>query len=238
MNYVAVLPSIYQPYTDACLKTCPQLAIKVVDNTKTNRGVAASWNAGVRMMRAHDLEWLVLLSAAVRFGPAQGFDFLQHLNAPVAFVVEAKGWGWHLIAFRRGVFDAVGDFDENFFPGPLGDNDFGRRITLWLKRSGYDRTYCRHCETDDISGHHHEWCADPEGGWKDTPLWKKVDVDYTVESVNHGVELGGAKDDPQRALDYYEFKWGGPRQAETFVHPYGNPHNQLNFWKRPWYENA
>lgn len=231
MNYIAVIPSIHQPYTDACLKTCPGLIAMTVDNTKHNRGVCASWNLGVKKMYECYLDWIVLLSAAVRFGAPGGLDFIDHLADPVSFVVEAKGWGWHLIAFRKGVFDAVGNFDENFFPGPLGDNDFGRRITLWLKRAGYDRTFCRHCHTDDISGHHHEHCPDPEGGWKPTPLWRKVDVDYTVESVNHGVELGGAKDNPQAALDYYEQKWGGPRQRETFTHPYGDARNPLNFWK-------
>jgi len=131
------------------------------------------------------------------------------------------------------VFDEIGLFDQNFFPGPLGDNDFGRRITLWMKTLGYDQEHCNYCGTRDISGHHFSDCCDPVGGWIPAPMWKKVDVDYTVESINHGVELGGAQDNPRKTLDYYERKWGGPRQHETFDHPYGDPTNTLHYWELP-----
>lgn len=55
MSFVAVLPSIFTPYTETCLGSmCDELRdnTMVVDNTEQNRGVPASWNAYMRRKRA------------------------------------------------------------------------------------------------------------------------------------------------------------------------------------------
>lgn len=131
--YVAVLPSIHLPWTDRCLASCALDPILVVDNTTENRGVAASWNLGLAEMRRRRADWLIIVSAACRFGSPGGLDLIDHLeNEPTALAVEAAhGIGWHLIAFHRRAFDAVGRFDENFL-GYLEDVDFGRRILCKL----------------------------------------------------------------------------------------------------------
>lgn len=82
-SFVAVLPSIHQPYTDTCLGSmCPELrdATLVVDNTRHNRGVPASWNLGIDRMESRGSEWLVIVSAACRFGPEGGSDLLAALR--------------------------------------------------------------------------------------------------------------------------------------------------------------
>lgn len=133
-TFRAVLPSIHQPYTDTCLGSmCPELrdATLVVDNTSTNIGVPASWNRGIDAMDG--AEWLIVVSAACRFGPEGGSDLLAALDASTFPVVEAQYVGWHLIAFHRNALEDVGRFDEAFFPGYWEDCDWGYRASLAYK---------------------------------------------------------------------------------------------------------
>lgn len=136
MSHVAVLPVIHRPWADRCLATAdPHLLLHgvVVDNTETNIGVAASWNRGIERMRERGADWLVVMSAACRFGPKGGRDFLLalHENRGAVAVEAAHGIGWHLIAIAADTFDAVGTFDENFF-AYHEDIDFSRRVHCWL----------------------------------------------------------------------------------------------------------
>lgn len=133
-----MLPSIYPLWTRRCLDTMgPALRTltHVVDNTETNVGVGAAWNRGIDRMQDQGVDWLVIISAAVRFGDSGGDDFLAELDAhPDAVAIEAgHGIGWHLIAFPRATIEAVGRFDENFFAYEE-DIDYGRRISLALVR--------------------------------------------------------------------------------------------------------
>lgn len=143
MSHVAVIPSIYQPWTDRCLRDC-NLNTYVVDNTETNRGVAASWNIGIDQMERLGADWLIIVSAAIRFGPPGGDDLLAALDAnPDALAVEAaQGIGWHLIAIHRRVFETIGRFDENFWPAYYEDIDFGRRMWLGFAQQQWPRIHC------------------------------------------------------------------------------------------------
>lgn len=191
-SFVAVLPSIHQPYTDTCLGSmCPELrdATLVVDNTRHNRGVPASWNLGIDRMESRGSEWLVIVSAACRFGPEGGSDLLAALEATTFPVVEAQYVGWHLIAFHRNVFADVGRFDENFFPGYWEDCDYGYRLSL-----AYDLA---------------------------PPFWTKTLVNVTLESFAHGIQLAGVEVDPEKLAAYYVEKWGGPPSQETYRVPFG-----------------
>ncbi len=136
MTYVAVVPSIYRPYTDECLATCRLEDVLVVDNTVHNKGVAASWNDGIDHMRARDADWLIVMSASMRFGPPGGLDFVEHLEAnPEAHAIAAtdvKG-GWHFIAFSRLALDTCGRFDQNFYPAYYEDIDYGTRLRFGLE---------------------------------------------------------------------------------------------------------
>ncbi len=134
MKVHAVLPSIYEPWTARCLASMSDVwsrGITIVDNTQTNRGVAASWNVGIDAMEQRGARWLVLISAAIRFGAPGGDDFLDALAADVdSPAVEATFMGWHLIAFRAETIERVGRFDEAFWPGYYEDIDYGRRAAL------------------------------------------------------------------------------------------------------------
>lgn len=139
-SFVAVLPSIYPLWTTRCLSSCHFADdVIVVDNTVENRGVAKSWNLGIDAMEEQDADWLVIMSAALRFGAPGGEDFLALLDEPKDRVaVEAgHGIGWHLIAFPRRTIERVGRFDEVYF-AYMEDIDYSRRCHLAL---GLDPPY-------------------------------------------------------------------------------------------------
>lgn len=207
MRFVAVMPVIHEPTARACWDTMSerfQAAAIVVDNTVDNRGVAGSWNVGVDAMLAGGADWLVIVSAGVRFCRPDsgacygGDDFLDALDAaePSADAIEAAdGIGWHLIAFRRETLEAVGRFDEIFWPAYMEDIDWGFRYHLWrnLERP------IRH------------------------PFWPKVPVAAWVPLIAHGVVLGGVHADPSENLARYAAKWGGVSGSERFTRPYDHP---------------
>lgn len=217
VKLVAILPSVYEAWTDACVASMrgPLLSnLEVFDNVTRNQGVPAAWNHGVRIMRAREAGWLVLVSAAMRFGPAGGDDFVRHLDdAPrEAWAVEAgvqprhptHGFGWHLIAFRASTFDRVGVFDENYWPAYYEDNDFGYRIRL----------------------------ATPE--WtQGALLWPKVDVDADLAGYAHGLRLGGVYVNAAGVAGYYRRKWGGPPSCEEWAHPFNDPRLAVSWWPAP-----
>ena len=88
-----------------------------------------SHNLGVDLMREMDADWLIILSAAVRFGAPGGLDYIAQLADTPYAVVPAQGVkGWHLIAFRREVVEAAGRWDENFTPYGYDDVDYSIRI--------------------------------------------------------------------------------------------------------------
>lgn len=132
MRYVVILPSIYQPYTNECIASMSRdLAEHLVlqDNTQTNIGVTPAWNKGLEQMYESSADWLILLSAAIRFGESAGNDIVEYLEAhPDLDVVEALDvFGWHLIAFNKRLFEKVGSFDENM-PIYFSDIDWSLRI--------------------------------------------------------------------------------------------------------------
>lgn len=203
-----MLPSIHGPSTRRSLKGLTDVEVQVVDNTDPdgNRGVAASWNVGVDRVLTEHHGWLVLLSAAVRFAPkgASGFAALLDRQPDNVIAVESQ-YGWHCIGFRREVFVKVGRFDENFWPAYWEDNDLARRV---------------HC-----------------GFGIDPPWWPKVEVAASDAGPAHGLRLvlnarpSHQRPNPDRLLDYFTAKHGGPPSKETFTRPWGR--FPLDYWPDP-----
>jgi hypothetical protein len=78
------------------------------------------------------------MSACLRFGEAGGLDFIKIIeeNQDCLMIHGSGRWkshesialGWHLTAFNKQVFEAVGGWDENFSPYSLDDVDLTMRI--------------------------------------------------------------------------------------------------------------
>ena len=135
MSYLIVLPSIYPPYTRDCAASMSKALrsnTMVIDNTSHNVGVTKSWNTGVDHLYDLGRNWLVLLSAAIRFGACGGQDFIDQLQEPFQMIEARPVFGWHLIAFHRRLFDRIGRFDENFW-NYYGDIDWTVRIQAAFK---------------------------------------------------------------------------------------------------------
>lgn len=200
-NYLVVLPSIYPPWTEACLSTCRLDNVIVIDNSKDNRGFPKSVNEGIYALEASDTaQWLVILSAAIRFGEPGGLDFIEALqDRPDHVAVEAMPvFGWHLIAFHRDTIKAVGRWDENFVPYGYDDLDYSWRIQQAFALKA--------------------------------PLWEKVKVDVQDMGMGHSIHLAGVRGDPQKLEQYYLSKWGGLTGSEQYSRPFNDLGNDIGYW--------
>ncbi len=133
MKYQIVMPFIHRPYMEECMATIklPKENILLVDNTEINHGVACSWNKGIEKMKERGADWLIILSAAMRFGEKGMQDFIDEIEKTEVDILACEpSHGWHCIAIRSSVFERVGTFDENFYPIYFEDNDFGIRCNL------------------------------------------------------------------------------------------------------------
>jgi len=129
VKYTAVMPWVVEDWKATCLDTC-LFDVHTIDNSVENRGVPRSWNMGIDKMRADDSDWLILMSAAIRFGPTGGVDFLELLetHSDHRAISALHTFGWHLIAFSRETIETAGRFDENFFPAYYEDIDYAVRM--------------------------------------------------------------------------------------------------------------
>lgn len=154
---VVVLPVIKRETTDRCIKSVlmPKSAagfkpeeLLIVDNSREgwgseyglptyrdpdghNIGVAGAWNIGAQKVLDNNLDYLVILSASVEFGPELHTTFKRQMETFWGEnVIEAEGHSWHLIAFHRRIFEQVGLFDENFYPAYFEAIDFGYRMRV------------------------------------------------------------------------------------------------------------
>lgn len=223
MKYTVVLPYAYQPYFEDCMKTVkfPKENMLLVDNTVKNLGIMRSHNMGVEKMRKDGSDWLIILSAAIRFGKPGGLDFIEVLeNNPDYYVVhgatpnvrggkqqEGGGgpngvFGWHLTAFNKEVFDNIGVWDENFTPYGLDDIDLSLRIQK-----------------------HYKW----KRGWDTFP------IDVSDTTMAHSINLGNVKTSYPPKQAYFMKKWGrggGDSTRLGYEHPFDNPEYGLDYWPK------
>lgn len=223
MTYVVVLPYVHQPFFEACMATVkfPRENMLIIDNTVDNIGIMRSHNRGIDFMRQHGADWLIIMSAAIRFGAPGGLDFIEQLEAhPDHYVIHAASSnvvggkqndgsegggvnavrGWHLTAFHRDVFDKVGRWDENFSPYGFDDIDLSIRI---------------------------------QKVYKGAPGWDTFPIDVSDTIMSHSISLAKVKSPSAPRLLYFVEKWGrhpGAYQLGEYEYPFNNPEYPLKFW--------
>lgn len=203
MKYTAVLPFAFEPYKDDCMSTCGFENVLLIDNTVNNRGIMKSHNMGIDLMKKNDSDWLIVMSAAIRFGRQKGLDFIGELEkAGEQLVLEAVGvYGWHLIAFSRKVIENVGRWDENFSPYGYDDLDYAWRIQKAF------------------------------GSFERSRLWNKVYVAVGDMGMAHSIHRGGIKTQAEYDLrKYYISKWGGMSGKEYYDLPFNNSVVSIKYW--------
>lgn len=101
------------------------------DSNGHNLGVAGSWNIGAKEVVKRKLDYLIIMSQSILFGPMKETTWLRQMKTFEGYdVIESTGHSWHLIAIHRRVFEDIGYFDENFYPGYFEQIDFHRRMQL------------------------------------------------------------------------------------------------------------
>lgn len=207
-KYLAVLPFVYRPYRDEFMETC-KLEVFEVDNTVNNIGIMRAHNQGIFEMRKQNADWLIVVSAAIRFGERGGLDFIEALdNRHDHDVVEAAGVnGWHLIAFHKRLLDKVGLWDENLSPYSYCDIDISLRIQKAKK----------------IEGKY--------------PLWEKADgIDVKDAGMAHGIKMAGVKASAHPRIEYMKRKWGSHpdhHEEPKFDHPFNDKTKPVSWWPEP-----
>jgi hypothetical protein len=206
MKYVACLPFLVQDFRNEFMENC-KLDIFEVDNTINNIGIMASHNLAIQKMYDDDAEWLIIFSAAIRFGKSGGLDILEFLKTTEHKIVEAKNvYGWHLIAFHRDIINSVGEWDTNFTPYGYDDLDYSNRI-----QKAFPNSHCKN------GGNSYLWCK------------QKFDVSDTI--MGHSIKVGKLTSSPEHEHSirrYFEFKWGLPPGTGTIEEVYNYPFNDLN----------
>jgi len=143
---LVVLPVLVAETADVCIESIlrpdssfgiPPEDILVVDNSRDGfaakyqemgfryyrhpegfqLGTSRAWNIGAREVLAEGLDYLVILSASVMFGPVKNATWLWQMERVwnQERVCEAEGLSWHCIALHRCIFETVGLFDENYW---------------------------------------------------------------------------------------------------------------------------
>lgn len=217
-NWVAVMPVLQQGNAAECIDTMAEEVrqrVLVIDNSGRNLvlpptgkkieaglnlGVARSWNLGIEWLEETGADLLFLLSSSVRFR-TEGLDLWRVSEQADDWGVNTQ-LGWHCVGLTRKTFDAVGTFDEHFYPGYFEDTDFLYRMGL----AGLPSPR----ENDRSMPHAHiqAVCADAMS-----------------------VKTGAVKVDFAYLQEYYVRKWGGIQGFERFKTPFDLDLKWESSWK-------
>lgn len=169
-----------------------------------NLGVAESWNVAAREVIGRRLDWLVICSTSVIFGPELHTTFRREVEAyPDAQIVESMGNSWHLIAIARSTLETVGLFDPWFYPAYEEAIDWGyRQKVLGLEDVGWPRVWCN-----------------------------AMSIGHAVHVDRSRWDAPAAPNGPLRA--YYDEKWGGPKGSERYTRPFGDLSLPVDWWETP-----
>lgn len=101
-----------------------------VFNFGVNYGVAKSWNWLMRKGFAEGYENALILNDDVYLGrnESQISELIENFPQHGFFVGIDSNWSAFIV--RQSTFDAIGGFDENFYPAYFEDNDFCYRMRL------------------------------------------------------------------------------------------------------------
>lgn len=149
-----------------------------------NVGVSGAWNllAETAVDRG---EYLVISNDDIQLA-ADSLDKLLDSDAPMS------GNGFALFVLKPDVFQAVGAFDENFWPAYYEDNDYARRmqvVGLKPRDLNLEELGCTHPTSETL----HSFSSDGQ----------------RLFSYRFG-----------QLMRYYYIKWGGPVGEEKYESPF------------------
>lgn len=162
---------------------------------RQNLGVAASWNLAAAAARRHGFSFVALISSSVVWnqGLSQIGGCLEAIGDPARGMLM-EPLAFHGQVWALSLFDRLGSFDENFWPGYYEDNDWVRRLELSGEHTAANPIPKAELDVRCVDG----WTARSQG-----PLGR-----------SYGEIL-------QSLQPYYLSKWGGLPGAERFETPFG-----------------
>ena len=160
-----------------------------------NLGVARSWNIGAREVLERGLDYLVIMSSVMRFGPQLHCTLRSQLDSFWGHdVIEVDGHSWHCIAIHRRRFEMVGLFCSGYWPAYYESIDWCRRLHLIGREHGWPHVWVNamsqgaalHTDLVTIPNEHllalyrERWGGDKGGETFVLPYGNKP-MDYDVE---------------------------------------------------------
>lgn len=203
-----------------------------------NRGVAASWNILAKHAFATGHNQIILLNDDVVLKSDKVLSDLLWANrlwdGRALFTAGVNGW--HTFSLSKKLYDAVGNFDEGFWPAYYEDNDYSRRIAVWRSM---EQIIC------DFTGLPYRPVAGARlieevgimlGGKYEKPVtplkerFEELAINVPVEHNLRGSQTNhpDVKTWLEKTHDIvharYIAKWGGPAKQERFTQPWdGKP---------------
>lgn len=173
----------------------------ISSNHPENLGCAGSWNLGLRQHFDDGFEWVVVLNDDVELqaGSVEALEKAIEGGLDLAWSSESMA----CFAIHKRAINAVGWFDENFWPAYHEDEDFTHRLRL----AGRPFGEAKGC----VVGHKRSSSLN----YSDL-LW-----------FQHRTRID------QRNLIYYGRKWGGVPNFERFTMPWNDKTKPLSEWPNP-----
>lgn len=218
MRYAVVIPYAYKPYFDAFKATLkiPEENCLFVDDTNPvgGIGIMKAHNMGIDFARTKDADYLIVMSAGIRFGEPGGLDFIKVIeDHPELLVINGAGrvtfdgeqeqviaMGYHCTAFKMDIFNAIGRWDSNFTPYGFDDIDLMLRMKKYF-------------------GNQYKVDSFP--------------IDMAHVSRSHSIQLAGVISPSEPLIQYFTEKWGrhpGAWQWDGWAYPFNNPEHSLAYW--------
>ncbi len=192
--------TVDQGFTRELQALAMEREVTVLDQTR-NLGVAASWNLIMRTGFESGHHWVFIGSNDTFLHPGSiraAIDMPKEPNVAIWNLREAN-----FFLINRSTIDAVGWFDENFYPAYKEDQDYYYRSTLaGLKWVDVPGASANHVGSATI----------------------RSNPDYASHNQNTHFNWN---------LNHYKMKWGGDAAREVFKTPYNRSDVDFRWWPDP-----
>jgi glycosyltransferase involved in cell wall biosynthesis len=186
----------------------------IVHRSPINLGCAGGWN---HLLKNHLKDWMLIVGNDIQFAPGDMAKIQAHyekVNQPKNGVISTS-LGFNVTGITKQCVEALGYFDENFYPIYYEDADFNHRYIMAEKQG-----ILIHTDVCNINDTIH---GEPYRGEGTTGSCTVHSLDYEG-NVKHQESFN-------RNRDYYIRKWGGDHLRETFEHPFNDPSKDIKYWQ-------